>query len=97
MKEGLKRASREERRRKQQEAKLRKMQEARQKKIEETLKKAEAQMKGTFVAKIFKSQEDLRKLDSLGLAQEQAKKRADFRLKQLKQLEERKLDCRVWP
>lgn len=89
------RISKEERKKKQHEAKLKKLQEAREKKIAETLKKAEAQMQNTFVAKIFKSQQDFKKLDSLGLAAEQAKRRADYRMKQLKQLEERKLDCRV--
>lgn len=93
----VKKAAREERLRVQREAKLRKMQEARQNKLAETLKKAEAQMQNTFVAKIFRNQQDLRKLDNLSSAEEQAKKRAEFRMKQLKQLEERKLDCRVTP
>ena len=95
MRRHSKEQAKEERLQQQREHKLKRMQKAREKKIQETLKKAEAEMQGTFMAKIFKGHQDLRKLDSLSAASDRDKKRQEFRLKQLKQLEERKLDCRV--
>lgn len=76
-----------------QEARL--QEEAKKRRIEEAMKSAEAQMQKTFLPKIFKGHEDLRKLEQVALAEDQQKRRAAFRAKQLMKLEKRKLDCRV--
>ena len=59
------------------------------------MRKVEQQMKTRFLAKIFTQEEDLRKLEAAAQVEEQQQRRAQFRAQQLKQLEERKLDCRV--
>ena len=64
-------------------------------KLEEYMRKVEQQMKTRFLAKIFTQEEDLRKLEAAAQVEEQQQRRAQFRAQQLKQLEERKLDCRV--
>lgn len=59
------------------------------------MRNVEGQMKKTFLPKIFKEEQDLKKLEEVAVAEEQQRRRTAFRSKQLKQLEERKLDCRV--
>ena len=75
------------------EAKL--QEEMKRRRIEEAMKGVEAQMQKTFLPKIFKGHEDLRKLEDVAIAEERQKRRSDFRAKQLAELEKRKLDCRV--
>lgn len=59
------------------------------------MKGVEAQLQKTFLVKIFKNQQDLLSLEQVSMAEENQKRRAKFRAKQLAELEKRKLDCRV--
>ena len=69
--------------------------DTRRDRLEEYMRAIEQQMKTRFLAKIFKQEEDLRKLEAAAQVEEQQQLRAQFRAQQLKQLEARKLDCRV--
>ena len=67
----------------------------RKRRIQDAMKGVEEQLQKTFLTKIFRNQQDLLKLDGVATAEDNQKRRAKFRTKQLEELEKRKLDCRV--
>lgn len=69
--------------------------EMKRRRVQEAMKGVEAQLQKTFLVKIFKNQQDLLSLEQVAIAEENQKRRATFRAKQLEELEKRKLDCRV--
>ncbi len=69
--------------------------EIKKRRVQEAMKGVEAQLQKTFLTKIFKSQQDILNLEQVSTAEENQKRRARIRAKQLEELEKRKLDCRV--